>query len=247
MPARQQSFPTSRSSSRRRWSATFHRRAAAPCRLRLKARLRPSRRFLWLFALAWAGRRRRLCPIPDDSSAAPRGRRRRRRKRPRPGAHHLLRRDCGQRRQHRCSAGSATAAAARRPWIAAGLALSCRVRCVAMPLAKRHVADPGGWSCCWQLALNMMLGPLSAWAADRVPRANDGLPRRADGAVAGDGRAVRGHRHRSRACRARREAGAGRVDGRGLRPARVAAHPAAQPPAVRRASAICRDRRAGSP
>ena len=57
---------------------------------------------------------------------------------------------------------------ARRPWIAAGLALSCAIL-VAVPLAK------GAWQIlaavvCWQLALNMMLGPLSAWAADRVPR-----------------------------------------------------------------------------
>jgi MFS family permease len=57
---------------------------------------------------------------------------------------------------------------ARRPWVAAGLALSCATL-VAIPLAH------GAWQIlllvvCWQLALNMMLGPLSAWAADRVPR-----------------------------------------------------------------------------
>lgn len=56
----------------------------------------------------------------------------------------------------------------RRPWVAAGLALSCATL-VAIPLAQ------GAWQIlalvvCWQLALNMMLGPLSAWAADRVPR-----------------------------------------------------------------------------
>jgi MFS family permease len=56
----------------------------------------------------------------------------------------------------------------RRPWIAAGLALSCAIL-VAIPLAQ------GAWQIlalvvCWQLGLNMMLGPLSAWAADRVPR-----------------------------------------------------------------------------
>ena len=56
----------------------------------------------------------------------------------------------------------------RRPWVAAGLALSCAIL-VAIPLAQ------GTWQIlalvvCWQLALNMMLGPLSAWAADRVPR-----------------------------------------------------------------------------
>jgi MFS family permease len=56
----------------------------------------------------------------------------------------------------------------RRPWVAAGLAFSCAIL-VAIPLAQ------GAWQIlalvvCWQLALNMMLGPLSAWAADRVPR-----------------------------------------------------------------------------
>jgi MFS family permease len=55
----------------------------------------------------------------------------------------------------------------RRPWIVAGLALSLALL-VAVPLAR----DP--WAIvlivvCWQLALNMMLGPLAAWAADRVP------------------------------------------------------------------------------
>jgi len=53
----------------------------------------------------------------------------------------------------------------RRPWVAAGLALSCAIL-VAIPIAQ------GAWQIlamvvCWQLALNMMLGPLSAWAADR--------------------------------------------------------------------------------
>jgi MFS family permease len=56
----------------------------------------------------------------------------------------------------------------RRPWIMSGLVLSSALL-TAVPLAR----DP--WSIlalvvCWQLALNMMLGPLSAWAADRVPR-----------------------------------------------------------------------------
>lgn len=61
----------------------------------------------------------------------------------------------------------------RRPWIAAGLGLSV-VLLFLMPLAG------GAFSIlvlvvCWQLALNMMLGPLSAWAADRVPRHKTGF------------------------------------------------------------------------
>lgn len=56
----------------------------------------------------------------------------------------------------------------RRPWVAAGLALSCAIL-VTIPLAQgaRQILL---LVVCWQLALNMMLGPLSAWAADRVPR-----------------------------------------------------------------------------
>jgi MFS family permease len=61
----------------------------------------------------------------------------------------------------------------RRPWIVAGLLLS-QMLLVLVSLSK----DP--WTTlalvvCWQLALNMMLGPLSAWAADRVPRNRTGL------------------------------------------------------------------------
>lgn len=55
----------------------------------------------------------------------------------------------------------------RRPWVAAGLILNLSLL-LAVPLGR------GPWAIlaivvCWQLALNMMLGPLSAWAADRVP------------------------------------------------------------------------------
>lgn len=55
----------------------------------------------------------------------------------------------------------------RRPWIIAGLVGSV-VLIVCVPLAR----DPMQLLLLiivWQLALNMMLGPLSAWAADHVP------------------------------------------------------------------------------
>ena len=57
----------------------------------------------------------------------------------------------------------------RRPWIAAGVVLSS-VLLLAVPLATR----PGAIIAlivCWQIALNMMLAPLSAWAGDVVPDA----------------------------------------------------------------------------
>lgn len=62
---------------------------------------------------------------------------------------------------------------ARRPWVVAGLVLSLALL-VSMERARTS------WTIlamvvCWQLALNMMLGPLSAWAADRVPRKMTGL------------------------------------------------------------------------
>lgn len=55
----------------------------------------------------------------------------------------------------------------RRPLIAAGLVLSSALL-LAMPLAH----DPAALTAmivAWQLALNLMLGPLSAWAGDCVP------------------------------------------------------------------------------
>ena len=61
----------------------------------------------------------------------------------------------------------------RRGWIAAGLALN-----VGLLLAMTLVVAPLavlGLILLWQLALNMMLGPLSAWAADCVPRVQMGL------------------------------------------------------------------------
>ena len=61
----------------------------------------------------------------------------------------------------------------RRPWIVAGLILS-QTLLLLVPLSK----DPRmivALVVCWQLALNMMLCPLSAWAADMVPRNRTGL------------------------------------------------------------------------
>jgi MFS family permease len=61
----------------------------------------------------------------------------------------------------------------RRPWVAAGLLISLTLL-VSVPVGR----DPFSIIAlvvCWQLALNMMLGPLSAWAADRVPRHKTGF------------------------------------------------------------------------
>jgi MFS family permease len=61
----------------------------------------------------------------------------------------------------------------RRGWIATGLALN-----VGLLLAMTLVVAPLallGLILLWQLALNMMLGPLSAWAGDCVPRTQMGL------------------------------------------------------------------------
>lgn len=61
----------------------------------------------------------------------------------------------------------------RRGWVLAGLALTIGLL-LAVPLAH------GIWSLvaiiiAWQLALNMMLGPLAAWAGDLVPDDQKGL------------------------------------------------------------------------
>lgn len=56
----------------------------------------------------------------------------------------------------------------RRPWIAAGLLLT-----IAISVAMSHAGDLQTLLLLivlWQLTLNMMLGPLAAWAADHVPR-----------------------------------------------------------------------------
>ncbi|ALH80799.1 MFS transporter [Sphingopyxis macrogoltabida] len=61
----------------------------------------------------------------------------------------------------------------RRPWVAAGLLLTIGLL-IAMPLAQ-DVATLVGLIVAWQLALNMILGPLAAWAGDCVPDDQKGL------------------------------------------------------------------------
>ena len=61
----------------------------------------------------------------------------------------------------------------RRPWILAGLLLSC-----ILLLTVRRVDELPQLVMlivCWQLALNMMLAPLAAWAGDVVPDAQKGF------------------------------------------------------------------------
>ncbi len=61
----------------------------------------------------------------------------------------------------------------RRVWIWCGMVLSC-----AMLFAIRRADDLMGFVVLvvvWQLALNMMLAPLAAWAGDRVPDSQKGL------------------------------------------------------------------------
>jgi len=61
----------------------------------------------------------------------------------------------------------------RRPWIATGLALTALLL---LMIGRAHDASTIlALVIYWQVALNMMLGPLSAWAADRVPRNKTGL------------------------------------------------------------------------
>jgi hypothetical protein len=55
----------------------------------------------------------------------------------------------------------------RRPWIVAGLIGTLGLM-MCVPLASRPI-ELLLLVVVWQLALNMMLGPLSAWAADHVP------------------------------------------------------------------------------
>lgn len=61
----------------------------------------------------------------------------------------------------------------RRPWIMAGMVLSClllvSVRVAAEPLQLI------GLIVVWQVSLNMMLGPLAAWAGDVVPDGQKGF------------------------------------------------------------------------
>ena len=61
----------------------------------------------------------------------------------------------------------------RRGWVLAGLALTIGLL-LAVPLAH-DVASLVAIIIAWQLALNMMLGPLAAWAGDLVPDDQKGL------------------------------------------------------------------------
>ena len=61
----------------------------------------------------------------------------------------------------------------RRPWIAAGMLLSS-ASLIAMPYAS-SASMLIAMIIVWQLCLNMMLAPLTAWAGDCVPDAQKGL------------------------------------------------------------------------
>ncbi|WP_411338634.1 MFS transporter [Sphingopyxis sp. J-6] len=61
----------------------------------------------------------------------------------------------------------------RRSWVAAGLVLTIGLL-IAMPQAD-DVTTLVGLIVAWQLALNMILGPLAAWAGDCVPDDQKGL------------------------------------------------------------------------
>jgi MFS family permease len=61
----------------------------------------------------------------------------------------------------------------RRPWITGGLLLSCL-----LIVQVREIKEPGqliGLIVLWQVGLNMMLAPLSAWAGDCVPDGQKGV------------------------------------------------------------------------
>jgi MFS family permease len=61
----------------------------------------------------------------------------------------------------------------RQPWIIAGMVLSSSLLAL-MPLAQTSIALIA-MIVCWQVFLNMMLAPLSAWAGDLVPNSQKGL------------------------------------------------------------------------
>jgi MFS family permease len=61
----------------------------------------------------------------------------------------------------------------RRGWIGAGLALSCLI--LVLVGQATSLAGLIASIVAWQLALNMMLGPLAAWAGDLVPDHRKGL------------------------------------------------------------------------
>lgn len=133
---------------------------------------RQSLRFLWLYALAVAGGAvsyvpflTLLLPVRAESMTGD-------------GAINLL--------AYCAFAGASAASLAnigfgwasdrtgtRRPWIIAGLALSCSLL-VSMPVAPGPM-QLVGLIVLWQVGLNMMLGPLSAWAGDVVPDEQKGM------------------------------------------------------------------------
>lgn len=61
----------------------------------------------------------------------------------------------------------------RRTWIWLGLLLSCGLLVVVRRASD--LSDLIALIVCWQLALNMMLAPLAAWAGDCVPNGQKGL------------------------------------------------------------------------
>lgn len=61
----------------------------------------------------------------------------------------------------------------RRPWVLTGLGLSSALLML-VPEVK-SLAALAGVIMLWQIGLNMMLGPLAAWAGDRVPDRRKGL------------------------------------------------------------------------
>lgn len=61
----------------------------------------------------------------------------------------------------------------RRPWIAAGLVLSSLLLVGFARIDRAEAAI--AWLVAWQVALNMMLAPLTAWAGDCVPDRQKGL------------------------------------------------------------------------
>lgn len=61
----------------------------------------------------------------------------------------------------------------RRIWVAAGLVMSCALL-LCVPMAHGAV-ELLALLMAWQLALNMMMGPLSAWAGDCVPDEQKGI------------------------------------------------------------------------
>lgn len=63
--------------------------------------------------------------------------------------------------------------AGRRTWITLGLLLSCSL--LAALVTADNLNALIGLLIIWQLALNMMLSPLAAWAGDTVPDAQKGL------------------------------------------------------------------------